>query len=279
MPHLVRWHEDYADFGLVVIGLHWQEAKPGELKDRCTAMGVRFTMCEGGRLEGSEASGIPHTSLFDSTGKLIHDGKADGIEAKLRLAIGELLVAEIDKPTRAMQPVVEALRKGGSPFDALKKLNNLKNSGERATTAQAKALSDKLLAGGRNRLERVKSLVKDDPVAAYESASIMAAKWKAFEIGTKAGDLVRTLKADRSVMAELKAKPTLEGIKRLDAAISTAAGAVVDYQSPEFKKKYGPHVKELQRAYKQMKSRYPDARATKEVFEIVEKYELPAGMK
>lgn len=271
MPHLVRWYDEYSEFGLVIMGLHRQEAKPDELRERCTAMGIRFTICEVGNIPGSKHDGIPNCALFLPNGDCVYDGHPKDVEAKLRSAVGTALVADI-KPTKPMEPVVEALKKGGSPIDALKKLASLKG-GDKATAEQAKALTDKITEGGKKRLDALKAEVSTDPIAAYEGAQNLAARWKGQDTGTKAQELVAKLKVDKAVVAELKTRPSLEAIKKMDASLLAAAKGV-EITDAEFKKKYAQQLKDLKKLYETMKRQYPDARSTKEAFEIVGKYEL-----
>src|SRR5688572_19214969 len=104
MPHLVRWHDELSDFGLVIIAPHRQRATNEQLKAKALALGMRFSVTETGDLPGRETKGIPSVLLFDHTGKVIHDGKTDGAEAKMRAAVGAALVeaAEMGTPEKAL---------------------------------------------------------------------------------------------------------------------------------------------------------------------------------
>ena len=121
MPHLVRWYDEYSDYGLIIMALHRQEMKPEVLRERCKALNIRFTVCEGGNLAGSPLDGIPHCGLFLPNGDCAFDGHPKDVEPVLRRAVGAMLVSDITSPTKAMEPVVEMLKKGSPTMDALKK--------------------------------------------------------------------------------------------------------------------------------------------------------------
>ena len=272
MPHLVRWHEEYADYGLIILAVHQQAATEDELRERCKALGIRFTVTAGGNIPDSKSNGIPHCALFLPSGECVYDGHPKDVERHLRLAVGATLASKITKLTKAMEPVVESLKKGAAPMDVLKKLNSLKG-GDKATSNQAKDLFDRIAEGGRKRLEATRAEIKDDPVAAYESALFLAAHWKGYETGTKAQEIVAKLKLDKNVSAELKARPSLDVIRKMDASLLKAAVGV-EITDADFKKKYATQLKEMRKVYETMKRQYPEARSTKQASEIVGKYEL-----
>src|SRR5947208_1504290 len=107
MPHLVRWNDELGDFGLVVLGFHVQNVPEDEIKRKAEALGIRFPVTKGGRVEGAKVEGIPHCFVFDHAGECVFDGHPNKVEAKLRAAVGTALVesaslSEIQKP---LQPV------------------------------------------------------------------------------------------------------------------------------------------------------------------------------
>lgn len=275
MPHLVRWHDELSDFGLVIIAPHLQQATREQLRAKSQALGMRFSVTEAGRLPGREIKGIPAVVLFDHTGAVIYDERPDGVEGKLRAAVGAALVeaADIGTPEKVLTPVVDSLRKGQPPLSSVGKLQNFARGGDAAAAAQAKKLMDAILANARKRLDAAGELSKDEPLVAYESVQRIAANFKATPLGPKAAEMATKLKADKAVQAELRAKPTLEQIKKIDALIAAKAGKF-EPDSPEVKKAFAAQLKQMANALQQLKKSYPDAHATKEAEEIAAKYEI-----
>jgi hypothetical protein len=276
MPHLVKWNEDYSDFGLVVIGLHAQNVGADDLKAACRALGVRFPVVQGGAVGGDGGGGIPHCYLFDHAGACVYEGHPDKVEGKLRPAIGAALTAGISDPPKSIATVADALKKGGSPIDALKKLNALKGDSDKKVSEPAKAIIGKITEVAQKRLDEAKAAAKDDPIAAYDLAALTLTRWKGLSLGMQANELVGKLKQEKVVVAELKARPTLETLRKLDTLVSARLKDDTDLKSAEFKKAFAPQLKQMTQAYNTLVKVHPDAPATKAAEEFAKKYDLKA---
>src|SRR4051812_14749415 len=92
MPHLVRWHEELGDFGLVVVAPHCQDVGPEKVKATAARLGIRFPVPNNGSVPGGER-GIPHMFVFDHDGKCLYEGHPGKAEAAVRQAVGGSLVA------------------------------------------------------------------------------------------------------------------------------------------------------------------------------------------
>ncbi len=74
MPQLVALHKRKADKGLVVVGLHVQNATEDEIVEVSKKLKIKFPVTSGGNGGPVKVSGIPHSAVFDATGKLIFEG-------------------------------------------------------------------------------------------------------------------------------------------------------------------------------------------------------------
>lgn len=274
MPHLVRWHEELGDFGLIVIGAHVQNVKDEEVKRKVEALGIRFPVTKGGRFEDDDERGIPRCMLFDHAGELAFKGHPKEAEAKLRSAVGEALVeaAGVNYPNRTIRPFVDDLKQGKPPLPILQKLLPV-SKGSDDGAKQAKALVDKMLESGQARFNEAKAEMKDDPVAAYDTALRLTTSFKGTPLAQQATEITNKLRGDKKVASELRARPVLESIKKLDTALSAAAKDK-DPKSAEFKKAFATQIKQLTTSLNNLQRNYPDARATREALEIGEKYEI-----
>jgi hypothetical protein len=74
MPQLVALHKRKADKGLVVVGLHVQNATDDEITEVSKKLKIKFPVTKGGNGGPIKVSGIPHSAVFDATGKLVFEG-------------------------------------------------------------------------------------------------------------------------------------------------------------------------------------------------------------
>jgi hypothetical protein len=73
MPQLVALYNSKKDKGFMLIGMHAQDATDDEVKAVVKKMKIKFPVTKGGG-GPSKGNGIPHTLVFDSTGKLVFEG-------------------------------------------------------------------------------------------------------------------------------------------------------------------------------------------------------------
>src|SRR5262249_10353582 len=99
--------------------------------------------------------------------------------------------------------------------------------------------------------------------------------FKGTPLADKANQHLTKLKNNKVVMAEVKARPTLENIKKLDTALAPKA-AGVDPKGTDFHRAYAAPLRQMRTSLQQMKRSWPDAQATKEAAEIAEKYGVTA---
>jgi hypothetical protein len=275
MPHLVKWHDDLSDGGLAVIGMHVQGGEESAVKAKAKALGMRFTVTDGGSISGVKAGGIPHCVLFDHTGKMVYEGLPKDAEGKVREAFADMLAAEAGgKPSKSVTAALDGFKKGGTAADLLKKLGAVRDGGDPTPAKEAKTIIARMQSGAQTRIDEAKRGMKDDPIAAYDSAVQVSGRWKGTAVGKEASELTAKLKDDKAVAAELKARPTLEKMKVTEAAILAAAKGT-EPDTPEFKKAFAPQLKQIDQAVANLKKTAPDAPATAEAEEIAKR--LGAG--
>jgi hypothetical protein len=271
MPHLVRWHEELGDFGLVVVAPHCQNVGREEVKATAARLGIRFQVPDNVSIPNGERGAIPHLFVFDHDGKCLFEGHPNKAEAAVRQAVGGSLVAAAKLGTvpKPLAAVVDGLKKGQSPRALLPKLLSLKSSGEKDTAEAAKALADAVLGFAQKRLD---DAVAAGPIDGYDTATRLAVTMKGTPVGTKATQTAAKLKTDKAVADELKVRPQLEKLRALAAALETAAGnAKLVPNTEAYKKAYAAQLKQADALYKQMQKTAPDAPATHEAGEIMDR--------
>lgn len=278
MPVVVKLHEELGDYGLLVVGLHCQNATPEQVRAKASSLRVRFPVTNNGNVRGVTVEGIPHSVVFDHNGDLAFDDTpskpGSKLEEKVRVAVGEALVASAGRESfpKEMTPIINALKKGQSPQTVLPKVLALRNAADKATAEAAKELATGMLSVAQQRLDDATAAAKDSPIEAYDAVSRLTVTMKGSPVATKAGELLTKLKTNKEVQAELKARPVLEQIVKFDADLDSAAfAAKLERGSDAFNQKFGAQVKKLIDAQAQMAKSWPDAPATKAAAAVVEK--------
>jgi hypothetical protein len=272
VPHLVRWHDELADFGLVIVAPHRQKATDDEVRSVARARGINYTVTTG-HVAGGKGTGIPHSFIFDANGKCVFEGHPAEAEKALRATFGAALVAKADRSSfpKLVAAQADALKAGKPPAGVLTKLQPLTRAPDAETAAAAKALADVLTAPAKAALAAAKAQRADDPLAAYDRVQRLTVTFKGTPVGADAVKFFAELKADRAVTAELKARPLLEKVRALDQVLGKVLG---EKEAPDdaFRKATGPQLKQLKDVIGQMKRAVPDARATKDAVVLAEKY-------
>jgi len=273
MPHLVKWNDELKDFGLVVVGPHVQGGSADAIEAKARSLGVNFTVTNGGSVKGITLSGIPDCVVFDHSGACIFRGNPLDAEKHIRPAVGKALLAALNKTTlsKGITPIADALKKGQAPISLLPKAVALQKSTDATTAEEAKLLVAKMTEPGQKRVDEAESIKKDDPLSAYLALEPVPAAYKGTPVATKASALLTELRKEKPVSAELKARPSLDRVKKLEEQLKPLASKYPT-SDPSFKKLAAAQLKQLQSSVQLMKKSYPDARATQQAVAIADKY-------
>ena len=275
IPNLVKWQDELGSFGLVVVGFHLGETPLADVRTKAKALKINFTVTEGGFIKAGTIS-IPHVSLFDHTGKCIYRGAPAGAEAPMRAAVGAYLT-DLGQPAKSktVVPLLDGLKKGQvTPLATLQRALPLLKSADAATAEDAKLLVAKLSEAGTKRIEQAEALLTaavPDPVEAYNQVEKVPNDFKGTPVADKATALLATLKKDKVVAEELKARPSLESIRKIDAALAPLA-AKLDPKDPTFQRTNAFQLANLKNSLAAMQKTYPNAKATEEAVQIAFKY-------
>jgi hypothetical protein len=278
LPKLSPWHIELSEFGLVTAAAHMPKTEPSEVIAAARSRDVPFsvltqTFAEP-RVEGKD---MPLAYVFDHTGACIYRGSAFGVESELRAAVGRALVAATGEVafSKYMTPHVEALRQGKSPTGVLQKIVPMQKSPDAETAVEAKLLVQQITAIGQKRLEDAEARLKNDPVEAFLQLERVPTVFKTTTLAAQADKFLTALKKDKAVAAELKARPLLEQIKKLDTSLSSKPGAF-DPKLPKFQQANQASITQMRTALLQMTKAWPTTRATQEAARISEKYGISA---
>jgi hypothetical protein len=213
--------------------------------------------------------------VFGPDGELLLEGRPAEAEQAVRAAVGKALVkaAGIKEPHSSLKKIVEDLQAGKPPVAAVTKVLPLAKSADPKLKEQASALAAALQAGGNKRLQEAKDGQKDDPITSYDGAVRLAANFKGTPIAQQASELSNKLRSEKRVAAELRARPILDSIKKLDQAMAPGLKET-ESVTPEFKKAFSSQLKQMANQLAQLNRTYADTRAAKEAAAIAAKYEV-----
>lgn len=280
MPQLNKMYDELRDFGMVLIAPHAQEGSPHQVKSKVTAFSMAFSVYGVGTIqEENRFRFIPHTVLFDHTGKCIYRGHPTEIEAKLRVAVGRALVARtgLKQFTKTIQPYAEALAAGQSPYLVLARLLPLQKGTDRQTMDQAKLFVSSMTGDVQATVEKARNSWESDPMHAYDDLSRVALYFKGTPVATQANQALGKLKTEKTVQLELKARPYLAQVKQLDALLCNEIKGDVLPTATEFKVAYGQQMLQMKNIITAMKKNWPDAKATEQAIQIAGYYSIEPG--
>lgn len=277
MPHLVKWYQDLAPFGLKVIGAHSSGTGKNEILTKARALNMNFTVTLGGSVQNIEGRlGIPHVILFDHTGKCVFRGHPKEVERKLYAALAESMLEKVklEKPANSVKQLMDALSKA-SPVYVLSKALPLQKAADPKLADDAKQLVKAMLSHVDEELKNAEELAKEDKLAAYDILLPYGNYFKGTTAATKAESVIAELKKDKQFTLELKARTALEPIRKAELQLSLEADKHnVSTYSEDFNKAYYPQLLQLKTSIQKLKKDFPETRALETALDVAEKFGL-----
>lgn len=274
MPRTAALYSELADFGLIVLGSHVQNANADEVRTVARSLGASFPISSQTRVAGSEDSnGLPHCILFDHSGKCIFRGLPGDVERLIRTSVGQALVdgAARDKFSATLTPLVQDLKKGRPPVTLLPRVVALQSSNG-DVGAEAKALLSSMTTGGLKKMEKAEAIYESEPLEAFLLVEKIPLVYKGTPVAHKASEMIAKLKRDKTVTAEIAARASLESIRKIEQQLSVKL-QTGDPKKSDFQKANASLLKQLKDKSLAMRKSWPDARATQEALLIAEKFE------
>jgi hypothetical protein len=275
LPRMAAWHTELMDFGLIVVASEIDGVPTAEATALARTRGLTFPFTGRTRFGAPDGHPLPHTVVYDHQGKCVFRGPLADAEPYVRIAVGRGLLAKADLGTadKAAKPVVELLEQGAPIAQVLTKLADQLRLTAKDAAEQLVKLQTVLTAGGKVVLDAAAAKAKDDPVAAFFEAERLPGAYKGTLLEKPAADLLTTLRKDAKVGVELRARPYLEPMKKLDVQLS-GRDRSFDPTRPRFKEENADLLKKLEDAIVRMRKAYPSARATDEANRLAERWDV-----
>jgi hypothetical protein len=201
----------------------------------------------------------------DGRGEFI--GSPFDAESAVRRAVGNAVTENLDDAPKGVAAVVEALRAGKAPASQYGRLTTLSKSKDEEVAKPAGALLTRLTEHGAKTLEETEAKMKDEPYDSYVTLEHLAAAYKASPVGSKAARDMASLKSNKTVAKELKARPTVEKLQKIESELAAKLGPYSP-ASPGFRQENAILLRQLGLTIRQMQQTYPNTRAAEQAVRI-----------
>ncbi|HEV3386545.1 MAG TPA: hypothetical protein VG097_17140 [Gemmata sp.] len=275
MPATAALNSELAEFGLTIVGSHVQEATVQQIKSVAGSLGANFSISIQSRVKNANFTGIPHCILFDHTGACIFRGLPANAEPAIRIAVGKALVegSGRDKFSSTVSTIAQDLKKGKSPSLVLPRLVALQNSAGDVGT-EAKALLGSMTANGQSKFEQAEGMAESNPIGAFFLIEKLPVIFKGTELAKKMSAMIVKLKKEKSVTAEIAARPSLEVVRKIDFQLDSILDQNPNVKREEVLKANSQLLKQMKEKMSAMKKSWPDAKATEEALAIAQKFDI-----
>ena len=271
------WHGELADFGLAGAAVHLAGVGQGtpmiEDDRKVGALPITAGPWSGRESVVAKFKDFPVCLVYDHEGRCVFRGSPFEAEDRLRSAVGTAVVAAagIESSPKQLQSIIDNLEKGKAPKTQFASLTPLTKSKDDAISASAKMLLDALTERGRAVLESTEPKVKDEPLDAFLTLERLASAFKDTFVATRANELIAKLKSTKVVAMELKARPALTIIKKIETELSVKPGSF-DPASARYRRDNAILLKQLEVSVQQMRRLHPEARATEDAERIARRF-------
>jgi hypothetical protein len=281
-------YDELRDYGAVFIGsggfpgrdirfVGREAATAGQLKSAAQTRGIRFPVYLSAKSPGAnDCRSLPHCVVFDSEGTCVFRGTPFEAETVIRATLNKSILADVKKESYlpVIAPVVKQMEAGEPTPAMMKKLVQINQTGGGAVVDESKAVLEQFVRYGREQIKEAEGQLKTDPVAAYLSLDRIATVFKGTSLASKATQHIDgNLRSNKSVLAEMRAKPTMESIRKLDVTLTGRPGSF-DPSLPRFQSENGASLSQLKEQVEKVKKQAPGTKALEEALLIAEKYQV-----
>ena len=270
LGQLQTWDNELGPFGLSMVAVHQTAVLGIDLKQILQTRGIKIPVNDGiwtTRSIVEDFKNFPLCVVYGHDGKGLFMGSPFDAESFVRGAVGASVTADMEEAPKGIGAIVEALRAGKPPASQFARLTALSKSKEEELAKPATALLTRLTEKGTKTLEETEAKLKDEPYDSYVTLEQLAAAYKETPLASKAVRYLAQLKTNKTVAAELKARPTFEKIQKLESELLARLGPYSP-SSPRFRQENAILLRQLDISIRQMQQAYPSTRAAEQAQRI-----------
>ena len=277
LTQLQNWEKELGPLGLLAVGVHQTGVKatdasgaPLDLPKTVKSRGITIPINDGKWFTDGlvkDFKSFPLCAVYAHDGRGLFLGSPFDAETAVRSAIGQAVTADLDDAPKQLASIVEALRSGKTPASQFGKLTSLSKSKDEEVAKPAGALLTRLTERGAKILEETEAKIKEEPYDSYLTLEHLVANYKETPVASKATTFLNQLKSNKTVANELRAKPNLEKIQKMESELVARLGPNSP-ASPRFRQENALLLRQLDLAIRQMQQSSPSTRAAEEALRI-----------
>jgi hypothetical protein len=273
LPRFNVWHAELHDFGLITVGVETDGLPADEARKLARRRGITFPLVDDVQAGIPGGFSLPHALVFDHAGHCVFRGAPLDAEPYARIVVGKAVLARTGKDTfgKPAQTVADLLAQGAPMAQVFTKLGEQLRSNSKDD--ELKAIQTALTEGAKNVLDAATEKSKDDPVAAFFEAERLPAAYRGTPIEKPSNDLLTTLRGNPKVEREVRARASLEPVKKLDTQLS-GRDLSFDPRLPQFKEENVGLLKQLADGIEKVRKMYPNTRAADEASRFAERWDV-----
>lgn len=255
-------YTELSDFGLVAFGTE-NRAESDVLKKLAWKHDITFPLLSGTDFGIKDAIRLPYAIVYDHEGKCVFSGSTLAVESKVRIAVGNAVVAQVKKGTfsKQAQPVVEMLRGGKRMKDVFLKI------GSAPADDDLKELRNALMAQIQQALDPKRT--KDFPRETYFVAKRLSETYRGTTIGVDASNIVDKLSSSKEVQDEKDGQKKLSEIQKVEEGLRIQPNSF-NPEAEAFKRENKKKLDELQSKIQDLRRRLPNTRAAEQAARIAD---------
>jgi hypothetical protein len=239
--------------------------------------GIAFPLVKSAKAaKANDCRKLPHCTVFNSEGKCLFRGTPFEAETVIRATLNQSVIADAnrEKFSAPVAPIVKSMEAGEPTPAMMKKLVQIAQTNDGIPLTEAKALLEQLVKPGREQIKAAEEILKSDPLGAYLILDRIATVFKGTSLARQAdGHIEATLKHNKAVAAEIRAKSTLELVRKLDVALSSRPQSF-DPSLSEFQRANADLLNQLKVQVEKLKKSFPDTKAAAEGVFVAEKFSV-----
>jgi hypothetical protein len=281
LTQLQNWEKELGPLGLLAVAVHQSGVKmpdatgaPFDLKKTVQARGITIPVNDGKWYFDSvvkDFKSFPMCAVYSHDGRGIFLGSPFEAEALVRGAVGQAVTEDLDDAPKQVAAIVEALREGKTPVSQFGKLTSLSKSKDEEIAKPAGTLLARLTEPGTKILEETEAKLKDAPYDSYVTLERLIAAYKETPVAFKAATYVYQLRSNKEVANELRAKPNLEKIQKMESELTARLGPYSP-ANRRFRQENAMLLRQLDLAIRQMQQANPGTRAAEQALRIGERF-------
>ena len=266
-----KWQKDFADGGLIIIGIHPYKFANEAIQGTCKDKGVTFSVYCEGKMPG-QTTNAGSILVFDHTGKLVFNGDTiKGYEAVKEYVAKAPANVVGSRELVKLKKLGDALRSGTYPPKLLKAITDAQKSEDKDTVGEADYLFERVKKWVTDQIEVARNARATDALKCKSDLETLAKDLKGTEFEKLIADAVAALDKDAVYKTELTMWDNLDKVKGMDKKLKPMPAK---RGQDKWKKENAAPLKEIKDLVEQMQKDSPKSKATEQAVAIADKYGL-----